>query len=148
MALNSGTVFGAISCREKRGGVMADLSMVDVEQVVYSLQCGSSRLKWTARTRGGNLTGPCPKCHGNDRFYVLPEAEDTSGNRRGKWACRNCHPKEGDAIELLVYMEGITPAEAFARLKELYPELPSTTKVASPAEKVYRVRPLSETAFP
>src|SRR5258708_6857017 len=117
---------------------MADLSMVDIEVVLYSLS-GSKRLKRTAGTRGGNYSGPCPKCGGNDRFYILPEAEDSSGNRRGKWACRNCHTKEGDAVELLVYMEGITEAQAFARLKELYPDLPTISHKAQPAKQETRV---------
>jgi hypothetical protein len=32
---------------------------------------------------GRELSGPCPLCHGNDRFYVRDN---------GTWACRQCHP--------------------------------------------------------
>lgn len=137
---------------------MADLSAVDIVQVVYSLRSGVTNLKKTAtvRGRGINLSGPCPVCKGNDRFYVLPDAEDTSGKRRGKWACRNCHPKEGDAIELLTFMEGISEKDAFARLKEMFPEMsgaqytktPGRTRVNLDAERKYRVKPLPENAIP
>lgn len=129
---------------------MADLSQVDIEQVLYTLP-GSKRLKKTAKTRGGNLCGACPKCGGDDRFYLLPEAEGADGKRRGKWACRNCHPKEGDAIELLCFMEGLPEAEAFRRLKEMYPELPGVRAALSAprqASKQYRVKPLIENEVP
>src|SRR6266568_1177636 len=134
------------SVRESEGRDVADLSIVDIEQVTYSLQSGITRLKRSASTRGGNKCGPCPKCGGNDRFYVLPEATDSSGNRRGKWACRNCHPREGDAIELLVHVEGITTGQAFARLKEMYPELQGGAANPGPTKKVDRVRPFPENA--
>jgi len=131
---------------------MADLSMVDLEAVVCSLEKGSSRLKKTAivRGRGRNLAGPCPMCHGEDRFYLLPDAKDSTGARRGKWACRNCHPKEGDAIELLVHMDGLSYADAFIRLQEMFPALKSSSKrfekkISAP---VHQVRPLAENAVP
>lgn len=48
------------------------------------------------------LTGPCPKCGGDDRFVV------TSGNPRGVWFCNQCHAPEGgkrhDVIDLVKWL--------------------------------------------
>lgn len=42
------------------------------------------------------LSGPCPRCGGDDRFHV-----HTAEN----WFfCRKCHPKRGDAIELVRFL--------------------------------------------
>jgi DNA primase len=58
------------------------------------------------------LTGPCPKCGGDDRFVV------TDGAPRGVWFCNQCHPpqegKRHDVIDLVKWL-GIAPKfnEAF-----------------------------------
>ena len=44
-----------------------------------------------ANTRGGEYAGPCPFCGGVDRVHVAP--------RLGKWYCRHCAPRGGDAID-------------------------------------------------
>ena len=44
-----------------------------------------------ASTRGGEYAGPCPFCGGMDRFHVQPVV--------GKWFCRTCTPRGGDAID-------------------------------------------------
>lgn len=44
-----------------------------------------------ANTRGGEYAGPCPFCGGVDRFHVAPAL--------GKWYCRQCAPRGGDAID-------------------------------------------------
>lgn len=46
------------------------------------------------RESASELAGPCPKCGGADRFHV----------QRGWFFCRQCHPKHGDAIELVQWM--------------------------------------------
>lgn len=43
--------------------------------------------------------GPCPKCGGKDRFYVTAKGD--------RWACRQCHPRLGDAIEFVMWLEGM-----------------------------------------
>lgn len=45
---------------------------------------------------GDELAGPCPRCGGTDRFYVSPTY----------FACRQCHPKRGDAIDLMQWLHG------------------------------------------
>ena len=43
---------------------------------------------------GSEMSGPCPKCHGTDRFHVTAE-----------WFfCRQCHEKRGDAIDLVQFL--------------------------------------------
>jgi hypothetical protein len=44
-----------------------------------------------ANTHGGEYAGPCPFCGGTDRFHVVPTT--------GKWYCRQCTPRGGDAID-------------------------------------------------
>lgn len=54
------------------------------------------------------LAGPCPKCGGDDRFHCTAE-----------WFfCRagTCHPKHGDAIEFVRWMEGLSFTDAVERL--------------------------------
>jgi hypothetical protein len=52
-----------------------------------------------ANTRGGEYAGPCPFCGGTDRFHVVPAA--------GKWYCRQCTPRGGDAIDYVQRREQI-----------------------------------------
>lgn len=52
------------------------------------------------------MEGPCPKCGGEDRFHV----------KVGAFFCRTCHPKFGDAIEFVRWMEGKTFSEAIETL--------------------------------
>ncbi len=46
------------------------------------------------RVSARELAGPCPRCGGEDRFHV----------QAGWWFCRQCHPKRGDAIELVRFL--------------------------------------------
>jgi hypothetical protein len=52
-----------------------------------------------ANTRGGEYAGPCPFCGGTDRFHVVPAA--------GKWYCRRCTPRGGDAIDYVQRREQV-----------------------------------------
>jgi len=52
-----------------------------------------------ANTHGGEYAGPCPFCGGADRFHVVPEA--------GKWYCRQCTPRGGDAIDYVQRREQV-----------------------------------------
>jgi len=58
------------------------------------------------RKTAHEMAGPCPKCGGDDRFYVTAD-----------WfACRGCHEKRGDVIEFLAWLEGLSFKEACERL--------------------------------
>jgi hypothetical protein len=52
-----------------------------------------------ANTHGGEYAGPCPFCGGTDRFHVVPAA--------GKWYCRQCTPRGGDAIDYVQRREQV-----------------------------------------
>lgn len=59
------------------------------------------------------LEGPCPKCGGRDRFHVTAEWFFCRGGRDGNI----CHPKRGDAIEFLRWLQpGLSFAEAVQQL--------------------------------
>jgi len=49
----------------------------------------------------GELAGPCPFCHGHDRFVVWPASAD----RDGRAWCRRC-AWSGDAVKLYMDIEG------------------------------------------
>lgn len=57
-------------------------------------------------------SGPCPKCGGDDRFYV-----NVGNDGEGFWACRQCHQKPGDAIAFLRWVQpGLSFAAAVEQL--------------------------------
>lgn len=62
-------------------------------------------------TLNRSLQGPCPKCGGEDRFYLGKSKKDPSW-----FVCSHCHPKAGDVIELVAWHEGISAAEACRKL--------------------------------
>ncbi len=46
------------------------------------------------KSNGSEMSGPCPKCGGADRFHVTSDW----------WFCRQCHEKRGDAIGLVQFL--------------------------------------------
>lgn len=67
---------------------------MDTSQInILSLISTDTKLKKVAHTGGDEYHGPCPFCGGADRFIVQPNGKDG-----GRWSCRHCSPKWGDAI--------------------------------------------------
>lgn len=66
---------------------------------------------------GGEWAGPCPLCGGRDRFRIWPEKthDGHSIAPPGRYWCRQCGI-QGDAIDYLRRVEGLSFAEACARL--------------------------------
>lgn len=64
-------------------------------------------LKKVAGSRGGEWAGPCPQCGGRDRFHVLPNLPEG-----GRWFCRQCSPRWGDAASYLQWRDGLSYPEA------------------------------------
>lgn len=89
---------------------MAGIDIEQVKREVDLLDVASrySVLKRKASTAGGEYAGACPVCGGVDRFVVQPL------NRI--WLCRQCHPKWGDVIELVQYVDGVSFLDACDRL--------------------------------
>jgi len=54
----------------------------------------------------GELCGPCPRCGGDDRFYVSKEYA----------ACRQCHPARLDCVGLVAWLHNVTQGQAVAML--------------------------------
>ena len=82
---------------------MADLSGIDLLNVIG----GDTTLKQTAKTSGGEYSGPCPFCGGTDRFNVWPNHPQG----RGRWWCRRCD-LQGDAIDYIRERRGLGYREA------------------------------------
>ncbi len=47
------------------------------------------------KTNGSEMSGPCPKCGGTDRFHCTADW----------WFCRVCHEKRADVIDFLQFVE-------------------------------------------
>lgn len=77
---------------------------------VYTLADQDTQLK---RVAVGEYAGPCPRCHGTDRFRVNMRKREG-----GAWMCRGCWDASdkgwADAIEYLRQMRGMSFPEAKA----------------------------------
>lgn len=62
---------------------------------------------WKLNRSGAELTGPCPKCGGSDRFSIHPQ--------KNIWNCRQCGVG-GDVIFLVMHMDGVGFIPACERL--------------------------------
>ena len=67
-----------------------------------------TELRRVAETNSGEYAGPCPFCGGADRFRVLPGG--------GRWYCRQCTPRGGDAIDYVMRRDGVGFREGVVRL--------------------------------
>ena len=78
------------------------------------------------------LEGACPKCGGNDRFHV-----------RAEWFfCRRCHPKPGDPIEFLRWLQpGLSFPEAVQQLAGGALPVAATRWPAAPAHRAAPAKP-------
>ena len=66
-----------------------------------------------AGTLGGEWAGPCPFCGGSDRLHVNPARPGG-----GRWYCRQCTPRGGDAIDYVRRRDHLCFGEAIARLAD------------------------------
>lgn len=57
----------------------------------------AKRRGWKMRRSGPNMSGPCPKCGGTDRFAIEAKAD--------KWNCRKCCVGGNDAISLVQLLD-------------------------------------------
>lgn len=86
--------------------IIVQAKTIDVADLV-------SRYTSLEKVSGHEWQGPCPKCGGNDRLHCTAEW----------WFCRQCHPKRGDAIDLIRLATGCTFQEATERLtQQQWPE--------------------------
>jgi hypothetical protein len=84
-----------------------ELSAIRDEALQVSCESWAAQQGWRLRRAGGELTGPCPKCGGTDRFSI--------NLAKNIWICRNCSVG-GDVIFLVQHIEGLRFAEACERL--------------------------------
>ena len=78
------------------------------------------------------LEGACPKCGGNDRFHVTAD-----------WFfCRQCHPKRGDSIEFVRWLQpGLSFAEAVQQLAGGALPVAATRRPAAVAHRAAPAKP-------
>jgi len=88
-------------------------------------------LKRVATTNGGEFAGACPKCSGKDRFRVWPE--------RGRFWCRHCG-WQGDDIQYLRDLRGLSFVEAKAQARGAFPTVPSKPR-NTPAPERRSIQP-------
>lgn len=94
-----------MSCHRKpplSADAIAKASGASIMAVLQSLDL---RLK---KNGPHELTGPCPRCGGVDRFNV--------NTKKGAWFCRQCDAKGGDGIGLLMHARGLGFREAVTDL--------------------------------
>lgn len=87
--------------------------MVDTDQLCAEhsiLNWVSTELAPHARNE---VSGPCPKCGGDDRFVV--------NDGEGWWMCRQCHQQRGDVIGLVSWLYDLEFMNAVARLTDAPP---------------------------
>ena len=94
-------------------------SLVTLQKRVYST------------SRGIEYKGPCPLCGGRDRFWVHPNQVD------GRWYCRQCEPKGGDFISLIMKVENLGYREALIRAGKEYRGKQKVKHMTTSQEKRY-----------
>lgn len=73
--------------------------------ILALIQSDGFIFKKVASTNGGEWSGPCPWCGGDDRFLIWPEYKG------GRYWCRGCN-KSGDAVQYIRDSRDLTFSEA------------------------------------
>lgn len=68
------------------------------------------------RCSGGRWTFPCPNPDHHDRSPSFTVSADRRG--RWRWRCWSQCGRDGDALDLLVWLDGLTTAEAAERIRQ------------------------------
>jgi hypothetical protein len=85
-----------------------------------------------AGTLGGEWAGPCPFCGGTDRLHVNPARPGG-----GRWYCRQCTPRGGDAIDYVRRRDHLCFGDAVAHLADgAIPALPAFQQKTSARNRV------------
>lgn len=102
------------------------LDRIDTEQIKQSVDLRDIAATFTTlRSESRDeLSGPCPKCGGDDRFHC----------QKDWFSCRQCHPKRGDVIEFFRWKDGVGFKEAAAMATGGI--LPTTTAPVQPTKPV------------
>lgn len=95
--------------------------MSDILLQLWRARVGEGIVKASVR-EGGEWHGPCPSpsCGGTDRFFVRPEQVGgklcAQHGITGRWFCRQCSPRGGDALSFLTDLLKVPFKEACAEL--------------------------------
>jgi hypothetical protein len=80
---------------------------------------GAEYKRWSKKD-GGEFSGPCPFCGGDDRFRIWPYHPGTP-----MWWCRQCG-KKGGSVALMIQKHGVTAKKAKEMLMDMGYPLDST----------------------
>lgn len=101
---------------------------IDTDLIKQSIDLREYAGRYTTlhRESAKELSGPCPKCGGNDRFHCTAD-----------WfACRQCYPldngKPHDVIALVQWLDNCSFPEAVARLTNAPMPTPTTKRAPAP----------------
>lgn len=92
-----------------RNMMSAERKRMDTAALKQAINLAAVAEQYTTLTKishSGELQGPCPFCGGMDRFHVKGE----------RYYCRQCTPRGGDVIDLVMRVEGVSFREACGRL--------------------------------
>lgn len=93
---------------------------------------GVHKARREAATGGGEWSGPCPGCGGTDRFRMQPHFQGSDWHERGRWFCRECHPKWSDAPGYLMTFHKMNYPDA---CRELGIEPKGRQEILAPASR-------------
>ena len=82
------------------------INQAEIERIKQSVDIRELASSYVALQGSHEMSGPCPKCGGEDRFHC----------KAGWFFCRQCHPNRGDAIEFVMWLEGCSFLEACDKL--------------------------------
>ncbi|MGX1352999.1 hypothetical protein AB7M49_006608 [Bradyrhizobium elkanii] len=94
--------------------------MIAAEHLERAREIATAQVLWergivkTLKGHNGQLAGPCPLCGGKDRFGV--------DLKRGFWNCRGCAIGGGDAISLVMFLDGVDFSRAVETLAGPLPD--------------------------
>jgi DNA primase len=95
---------------------LADLAILATRGINMLLELAKElglNPKRTSSTHGGEYHSPCPRCGGNDRFFVQPRRK--MRNCLGYYRCRQCEAG-GDTIQFCMDFMGLTYFQACEKL--------------------------------
>lgn len=109
-----------------------DTKLINQQVDLLALAGRYTHLRRKANTGGGEYSGACPFCAGNDRFSVQPNNHI--------WMCRNCAPKWQDAIS---FGQRLWPGETFVQvcMKLTGKDLPAMSAKAVTPTSAHEVLP-------
>jgi DNA primase len=108
-----------------------DAAEVKARVSLFDLVSRKTTLERVSDIHGGEYSGPCPFCGGEDRFSLQLNARLPKKPEGERWMCRKCSPRWGDNIGFVQKDEKLDFQQALEWLGQ-YAGIPSTAPTAAP----------------